>query len=294
MLREQSAIFFKLLLNRFSKLSDEELRSLLPQEESEALSHIACSAKDPTLILHTNSAFFTPIHYSWIGDSIKKLPEPLRAPVAATLPLNVQEGLKRLGVIQDIKKAHFSKAVLHFLQSLLFQAWIEDKPSNRQAKPIEFLSESALLPLLSLSKHDIIKIIDLLSMHDLANEVRHIVDKTHLQAILCLLSQEQRNYLRECLHQVSKIPALPLNAKVVYKDKKTFIKTLHRHGMERFALALSGAPRDLLWHFLHILDSGRAKIFEALIKNEEVPKSTAIVRLEVLQIMQRIQAKEAL
>ncbi len=295
MLTQNGSLFFRLLLNKFALQSQEALLKILPEAEEQQVRKHTSTSQNPLTVLSRATDLLCQVHYSWLESAIKDLPEALQKSVILALTKDQQSGLEKRKLAESLPKENtpYAQSVRTFLLSKLFEVWKEKTIEEREVHCRELLLENPLSLLLSQSKRDLVQIIDLLAMHDLSEEVRHIVDKKLLRAILLNLTSSQQKYLKACLHQKAKMATLPLNVKDVYKDRKTFITLLHKRGLKRFALGLCGCEKDFVWHITHTFDIGRGKILIDAIQNEEVPKTTQMVRLEILAIVQMLKKEAA-
>ena len=289
MLTKNGWIFFKLLLNKHIPANQEARLALLSEEEQKEVSLYPFTSKNPALLLYPELAWLEHIHYSWLEESIKSFPSALLPALTLALPRELQTGLAKLKIITLPEGAPaFAPGVKNFLLGHFYATW-----KDKDVLPCALLPKSPLSPLLECTKAELVKIVDMLAMHDLSLEVRHIVDKKILHALIATLSSSQQKYLRSCLHQKSKTATLPLNAKEVYKDRKAFLTLLHRRGLKRFSLAFIGSHPDLIWHITHTLDIGRGKIILNSITQEDVMQASPVVQMEILQIIQLLKTKEA-
>lgn len=290
MLQEKGRLFFRLLANRCFSGKPEELTKLLQDNELNTLQLISPTWKNPSCLLFRPDTLLETIHYSWLEPTLKKVPEPLLSCVLHTLPTEYAQALVTRGISsrQALEKAkNYPQPVRNFLLGIFFSQWEEG-----EVLPKELLPESDLQPLLECTKVELMDLIDLLAMYDLAEEVRHIVDKKLLQAIVSILSIPQQKYLRNTLHHKQKTPSTPLQVKTIYKDRKKFLHTLHKRGIGRLAFSLSGKPANFTWYPVHILDIGRGTLLRSLIQKEEIPTITQVARLQVLQALQFLRTKE--
>ena len=296
MLTQQGSIFFKLLLNKYVQVNQEAFLHILPEEEQKKVIQHVFESNNPLAILPSSLNWLEHVHYSWLEATIQSLPATLQKSTISALTKEQRNGLIKRKLTTNISEPDFAftQPVRSFLLSKLYEVWKEKEVNKRAVLARELLPDNSLLPLLDCSKRELVEIIDLLAMHDLSEEVRHIVDKKLLQAILLHLTSRQQKYLKACLHQKAKMAMLPLNVKDVYKDRKAFSTLLHKRGLKRFALGLCGSGQDFIWHITHTLDTGRGKIVnDACQKETDVQKTTQMIRLEILAIIQLLK-KEAM
>lgn len=276
----KSTLFLKLLINKFHPTRQEQLMLHLPEKSRDALIHLHTSAQTPQLLLNNTPALFRNIHYSWLIDPISSLAKPLQRAVIASFEeplakklaelLQIDEVQKETGLSEPVKKFLFCFFMRHFALPAL---------------PREMMQQTPLDMLLDIKKERLIIMIDLLAMQDLAEEVRHIVDKKLIQAIIHDLTSAQQKYLQVCLHQKSKIPTAPLNVRETHKDRKAFHTLLHKRGLKRLSIATSGLSSDFMWHLSHLLDRGRGKILMEQWQKEELPLATQVIQMQIQQIL---------
>jgi hypothetical protein len=283
----QKMLFLKLLVHAFNPGNEGALFALMPEGEGEKLAKEEVLPRDPTFLLPTRCAWLDAIHYSWLSDPLHKLPEATWPLVIAALPEAQSRGLVKHEKLTppEVPKA-FSQSVKDFLTTSLYKVW-----PYKNTLSVDLLPQTPLLALTKCSKRELVELVDLLAMYDLAAEVCHIVDKKLLIDILRNLSANQQNYLKICLRQKSRLEVAPLDVRKIYKDKLKFLHTLHKRGIRRLATALSGQSTDLVTHIAHIFDIGRGKLLEAYYQKEEVPTATPVMQMQTLQIVQLIQSK---
>ena len=254
-------IFLRLLLNKYFTGKPDTWASLMPQEDQEKLSTISLEQKEPNLMLFLPKRWLTSMDPSWILPIVEKLSKPLQEVYARAFP-------QIFGNATDAPL--YNETIQEFLINYLHNTWTEDVPV-----PKELLPESEFSELLTFSRKELLELIDLLSMHDLVEEMRRIVDKRLLQSVLQYLTKEQQHYLRILLRQQSRQVPSAISISELLKEEKNFAKLLHKFGLKRLSLALSGASNECIWHLMHTLDVARAKFVENHVQKEEVPNHTS-------------------
>jgi len=270
----------RLLLNKYFTGKQDALPKLMPKEEWDILSDILIAHKEPNLSLFLPNQWLTSIDISWLGPTLLALPKALQEVYASAFPNELGQALGQKAPV-DATPLALSPQVKEFLLSLLFKLWKE-----KEVKPKELIPTWELSPLLKLSRPELFEIVDLLAMYDLVEEMRHIVDKRLIQAIVQHLTPAQNHYLRLLLRQKSSHKPSPLSVKELLKEGKKFPQILHKFGLQRFALALSGANDDFLWHILHTFDINRAKFLMSQIQKDEVANQTPLAQMQVQHIIQ--------
>ncbi len=272
-------IFLRLLLNRYFTGKPDTLDKIMPKEDADKLSETLLPHKEPNLMLFMPQNWLYSMDGSWLVPVVEKMTKPLQEVYAKAFPSIF--GDKEKKETDTPQAAVYNETVQDFLINYLHATWAEKK-----APPKELLPTWELSGLLDLSRSELLKITDFLSMHDLVEEMRHIVDKKLLQSVLQHLTPEQQQYLRTLLRQKSRQQPTSLSVRELLKEEKKFPQLLHKFGLQRLATAISGASDDFIWHISHILDLPRAKFLQNHIKKEEVPNQTQQALLQVQHIIQ--------
>lgn len=280
MSEQKGPTFLRLLLNKFFTGKQDALPKLLPKEEWDTLSATLIAQKDPELSLFLPNQWLSSIDISWLGPTLLAMPKPLQEVYLAAFPTELGQALGQKAVEGQVPRA-LSPQVKEFLLSFLFTLW-----KDKEVKPKELIPTWELSPLLKLPRAELLEIVDLLAMYDLVEEMRQIVDKRLLQAIIQYLTPAQNHYLRVLLRQKSSHKPSPLSVKELLKEGKKFPQMLHKFGLTRFALALSGANDDFTWHILHTFDINRAKFLMGQIQKEEIANQTPLAQMQVQHIIQ--------
>lgn len=267
-------VMLRVLINRFNPKTGDVFYKFLSKESVAELKEQKVTEKDLSPILQQPQKGLSKIHYSWIAPAIEKLPKSLRSAACASLTDEQMKGLQVEGtpLISSLQKA--------FLQNELYMAM-----KIGEHLPLEYLPASPLTPLAHWKKAQLLELIDCLGLHDLANEMRQIVDRKHLENIFTCLTQEQAEYLKTCLRQKQKLTAPKLGIDPREKNCPHLLQVVHKRGLARLAKALSGQHADFVWHLSHTLDTGRGALLLKEFSPDEVPQVTDILRSQVLEIM---------
>lgn len=275
-------IFLRMLLNKYYPAKPDTLATIMPKEDYDELATTLIAHKEPHLMLFVPDKWLSSMDPSWLEASIQKMAKPLQDVYARAFPTLFGQPA------QTGASLGYNQLVKDFLVTYLHSVWAE-----QEAPPKELLPEWELSMLLELSRQEFLEIVDLLAMHDLVEEMRHIVDKKLLQAVLQHLTTEQQHYLRILLRQKSRQQPTSLSVKELLKEGNKFPQLLHKFGLQRMSFALSGASDDFIWHILHMLDLSRAKFLQNHIKKEEVPNQTPQALLQVQHIIQFLKTETA-
>lgn len=267
-------MMLRVLINRYNPQASNALLKFLPPEEAQAVRNQNIRSHDLKPLLQQPQTFLNHVHYSWIQPLLEKFPLHLRPVVTAILTPEQITGLKA----SSLPKV--SQPVKNFM---MHQLYLSSGMSDHL--PLEYLPETELSLLSQWNKQQLTHLFDFLGLHDLASEVRHIVNRHHLTNIYSCLSPKQFYYLKLCLHQKEQIvsPKLGIDPTVQNCDKLK--QMIHKRGLQRFGRALCGQHPDFVWHIAHILDRGRGKILLQNYTPDALPKITPALKQQVLNLM---------
>ncbi len=274
----KSAIMMRVLINRYHQGAPEALLKGLPKGEAEHVLAHTISSAEATQVMTKPSAFLKEIHYSWLQPVLETFSPSLQQMLLSALPSDSAVPLSKLMQHPLLKPA--SEISKEFLLSALCRKFMEDAPL-----PVSFLPETFASRLAVLSKTQLIDLIDFLGIFDLAEELRHIVDKVLLKAIYKCLSMKKQHFLRICLHQKEKLKAAKIGLINWKGDEVQLGRLLHRRGLLRLGYALAGQSSDLMWHIIHRLDVGRGQIIKKNFSSKEVPGVTVFLSLQVVNTL---------
>ncbi len=276
---------FRVLLNRFHPHLDEKLLACLPKEESKQVLSETINAQDPIPFLTWPEDLIAHTHYSWLAPIIRKLPSSLRALTIAALP---EPQSSKLHSFLHVASPPFQLAssIKKFFVNVFFREW-----SPKEIKPLSYLPESQLNPLLKLSKDDLVEFINLLAIYDLAEALRNIVDKKLLESIYHCLSGQQQEFLRFCLRNREKPTAPLLELNKWDGQQESFQHLMHRRGLLRFGKALCGESREFIWYLTHILDTGRGEALARHYKEKTVSKIHEQLNQQLLSVLNFLKNK---
>jgi hypothetical protein len=279
-MEEKSWTMFNVLVSRYYGGKTDQLHSLLPPSYRSQLGPGDGAVKDPLPLLAQPSDHVAAIHFSWLAPAIQKMPKALQMPTVAALSLSQAKGVCRLLNI-PMPKAAPAPPLREYLLQDLYQRL---KPANMV--PTAYLPQSPLNPLATYSKSQLQRLIDLLGLRDLAQEIRLIVKKTHQEVIFKCLNEEERKFLDYYLYKEQEKLTVPrLELKHWNGDCAKLRQQIHARGLIRLGRALAGQNKDLLWYILHILDTGRANIIQQNSNTQPLDNVAGELRRQVIGLI---------
>lgn len=284
-MQSKASVFFKVLINRFHPGINPTFFKSLPQDEIKQAFTEITSSQDTSVVFNWPSVLISRTHYSWLIDPIQKLPKNLKGAVINALPETHSKGIKKFLKMEG-PNTYLTPNIKTFLLDQLYLQW-----NPEDALPREYLAHSTLDDLFQLSKKELVELIDLLSMFDLAEALRHIVDKKNLKAIYLCLTPQKQQFLRLCLHRKEKLAAPKLDIGKWDGSQNQLNDILHRRGMLRLGKALCGQSRQFLWSIVHTLDTGRGKTISEYYQEDPIQGVTPLLVQQVITVINFLKSK---
>ncbi|HRD55127.1 MAG TPA: hypothetical protein PLC42_01890 [Parachlamydiaceae bacterium] len=284
-MQAKDRLMFRVLLNKFHPKTMDAFLKNMPASLAKEISDQTILANDPMHLLSQPQLLIEKVHYSWLLDSFKQLPDGLKPSVLAALPEAHANGISKAFKF-PVQKIDHSPPFKRFLINFFYSRF-----EKKEVLPLEFLPETELNVLTSFSKPMLVAIIDYLGIYDLAEEVRHIVEKNLLTSLYAVLSPKKQHFLKLCLNQKEKLVTPRLGIESWDGQKESLEKILHKRGLIRLSHALTGAHPDFLWHIVHLLDSGRGTIIAAHYKPDQNPAVSAALTAQVLNVINFLNKK---
>lgn len=219
------------------------------------------------------------IHYSWIAPVINDADKSMQPYFFSVLGPKRQQRVATL-LQKKQKPISLSQPVRFFLAAELYKRIIDEN-----VLPLPFVPTTELSPLLDLKNKELIDLIDLLGIHDLAAEFKTIIDPKIMNNVYNHLTPKKQDYLKELVRHGKEKPKgdLPLSAATKESDK--FLRLLHHRGIARLGRALHDSTPDFLWYLKHNLDSGRADLLTKYISKEETPETVSAMTSQVIETL---------
>lgn len=270
----------RVLINRFHKGSPEALLRFLPESHAAEVNKVPIDSAELSPLFTPLSEQISKIHYTWLLPILQKVPGVAQGSLLGVLP---DQTAMRLSdqLYGSSKRLSLAPCSQQFLQNLV----LKQLEGFDAVIPYSYLPESPLSHLGTWSKPELVQLISFLGIHDLAEEIRHIVDKKRIKGIYLCLTPKEQQYLRYCMHLKEKFVAPALGLDKWSGDCDKLKSTLQARGIIRLGKALSGEHPDLIWHLSHILDMGRGKALSKYYAKEPVASLTPALAQQVTNLM---------
>ncbi len=254
------------------------LRHLSPELLAE-LEHLPPLPLQELRPLETLEQTLATVHFSWLAPFLRSLPESDIKLFLSCLSQEQIKGLKHALLLSN-NLPTLSAIGKAFLSQTLFQVI-----SGDDLLPASRLPEDPLNGLLDLTYEELTSLIDLLSMHDLSIEIRHIIETAKLKEIYALLTKPQTTFLKTLLHKKEPVSFKKMGLAAWKGDKEALRQVLLQRGINRLAKTLYGRNPSLLWHVTHRLDAERGQLLMKLCTSLDHPKASALLADQVVELI---------
>jgi len=276
-MRSSVGMILNAFLSREGAEKRERLLSFLSESERAKISQMPPFEESFTPEGFSNEPMLERVHWSWFLPTLKSYSPPEQSLFLAALEDPSAKPLTEL-IPCKISKEPLTTVGRAYLRKVLLDSLIG--PHDRLV-PAGYLPPSSLNRLLQLSKKQLTQLIDLLAMHDVASEVRQIVETKILKKLYSFLSEAQKRILK----QVAAKPE-PFSLPKIGLDRwdgteESLRHVLHRRGLGRLGIALSNQDSALIWYVCHQLDIGRGNALFKLSTKEAV---TSVIEAAVRQV----------
>jgi hypothetical protein len=259
----------------------EALLNAMPSAERQKFEALPKTLGDPTQGFLSIEKRLAQIHTSWFAPFLRTLPErEIRLFLSALSESQVDDLKQLLRFAGDLTR--LKKAAKQYLQTTLHQKLTENEDD---LLPIECLPSSPFSSLLNLKLSDLNALIDYLGMHDLAVEVRRIIEKTRLKKIEQSLSEQEKNYLKILLQSQEPVVFPPMGIANWQGDVESLRTLINQRGVNRLAKALYGEHPSFIWHLTHKMHVDLGTLFQKLYAPLESASATKVLNSQVLELL---------
>jgi len=260
-MNKKSLMVMRVLINHFHGGNHPTI-SALPDEEAEELQKLEIDTSDISIATRQPWQVVGRIHYSWVLDPLKQMPESLVPYVVASLPEAYKDKVaKKLGY-SDLPT--LSESMKHLLLDRLYEFM-----PIRGHLPLAFIPKQPFSELLELSKNQFLDLIDCLGVYDVAGELKQIVDRGQLAKLMDSLRKVQQGFLKSIIHERDRWSPAKLGLDQWGGDVARLQRALHIRGLIRLSKALKEHHPEFLVHLYRRIDTGRAKQIKKYQAEEE-------------------------
>ncbi len=271
-MRNPIELVLKAFLSRCPPEKKAALTRFLPEKERARLEQLPSFSGEPSTEGHVR--VIDQVHWSWFLPTLKAYsPKEQKLFLSAVSP----RAARNLGhILNNTPATEITETGKAFLRGLLVSSLIG--PEGRLL-PIDYLPPSRFKPLLHSSKKELTGRIDLLALHDLSMELRQIVETKTLKKLYSFLTPAEKKRLQQISEHPDSFTLPRMGLERWDGTEESFRLLLHRKGLARLGLGLSGQDPDLIWYICHQLDIGRGNLlFKLSHKEVNAPIVEAIAK----------------
>ena len=282
MMSNPSQIIFKAFLDSCDPEKRESLLRFLPDSEAEVLAHLSPPFRDLLGGIGGGDTLLDSFHTSWFNPSLRTLSSHDLSLVLAAFSSSQEERLSQdIGFSNSLPT--LSPSARTYLRSFLFN---ELKKDTLPLLPIECLPASPFNLLLYFSYPQKLKLIDLLSMYDLAGEIKNIIEKTKLSQITVTLSEEERILLKKLSKQKEGLSFKSMDLNKWDGSSETLKTLLRQRGLNRLSKTTFGSDPSFQWYLCHQLDTTSTSLYKKLHTSLDNPAATKTLQEQVLSLIE--------
>ncbi len=270
----------KAFLSRCEPQKKRALERFLPKEELHEIELLPNFPEEVKPDRFFNGNILEKVHWSWFLPTLKTYSEiEQKLFLSAVNPYAAKNLAKTLTL--SVNGTEMSEVGRSFLRKLLLDSLLG--PQDRLL-PIDYLPSSPLHHLLNYTKKELTHLIDLLSLHDLAAELRQIVETKILKKIYSLLTEEERKFLKTAMTHKDPFTLGKLGIERWDGSEESLRTLLHKRGLVRLGAGLSGQNPDFIWYICHQLDIGRGNALHKLCAKEPIHGVTDAILRQIVEI----------
>lgn len=277
-------IIFDSLIKKHGPAKKGDLIRFLSEDRRDYLSSTSFSSQDFNLNDFTYDTLIQEVHYSWFLKVLESFTKKQAAIFLLILPEETREEVQHL-LNASVPKYTLSEMQRTFLKKELCSMLLKGK---KEWIPAKYLPLSPMIDLLTLNKKQLIQLIDMLSMYDLALEIKQIVDTKLIKQIFELLTEEEKEFVQKIMNNKEpfSFPRIGLN----HWDglEHSLRSILHKRGIRRLSIAMLKEHSDFIWHICHKLDSGRGQILNKMQEDKVEESIIQSIQVNILELIATI------
>lgn len=245
----------KAFLQKASEEKRARLFQFLSPDDQNAMASIADGFfGDPAKGFAGEESLLKRVHYSWLAPPFRSFAENEARLFLSALSSEQAKGLKKQLLFTN-ELPELNPVATPFLRKILWKTI-----SDEELLPQECLPSSPLNQLLEIKVSELLLLIDFLGLHDLAPQVKQIIDTTKLKQVYAALTPSELSLLKTLLHRKEPLSFKRMELSKWDGKKDSLRSLLHQRGINRLAKALYQNEKSLLWYTSHRLDIERGEL----------------------------------
>ena len=278
---ERNKLVLKALLTRLSDEQRRLLESFIPESEKELISNLPSFDKETESTDFSNRSFLDKVHWSWLLPTLKSYKAKEQQLFISVLTSHAQDELRKILKLKT-SSPDVTELGKGYVQNLLLESLVG--PTSKILDP-EFFPSSPLNRLCKITKKQLVQLINHLALYDLAFELRQIVETKILKKLYSLLTDEQKKILSKLTAHTDPTHLPKLGLDRWDGTEETLKILLHRRGISRLGIALSGQNEDLIWTICHHLDIGRGSALLKACAKEAISGLSDVIIKQIEELL---------
>lgn len=276
-MQSRSGLVLKAFLSKLSPEQQASLARFISEDEIAELQSLPLIEEEITLDKFCNGHILEKVHWSWFLPTLRLYPESEQKLFLSALNPHAEKNLAK-ALTLSVGGEGVSEVGRAFLRKVLLDSLMGPKD---QMLPAQYLPPSRLKKLASLTKKELTRLIDRLSLYDLVVELRQIVETKILKKIYSLLSEEERTQLKAIGSHKDPFVFGRMGIEKWDGSEESLRTLMHKRGLVRFGAGLSGQDPDFIWTICHALDIGRGSALHKLCMNEPIQGVTEAIIAQI-------------
>lgn len=275
-----SAYVCKAFLEKCESSEKLALLSYLPEKDKQLLEQLPVPSLNLKKGFPSAKTILDQIHFSWFAPHLRTLSENDIRLFLSALSSEQAEGLKALLLFSD----HFPELTdssSSYIQEVLMKKLL----GKEQLLPPNLLPESPLNPLLDFKQEDLEMLIRHLGLHDLAFEMRQIIETAKLKRIFGALTKMEKDYIQSLLPQKEPIILKRIHLQNWDGRRESLKLLIQQRGLQRLGKALYGEQSTLIWLLAHKLDISMGQELLKACTKLELAKAKQHLVNQILKIL---------
>jgi hypothetical protein len=225
------------------------------------------------------------VHYTWLTPFLRMLPENEIRLYLSALTEDQSKELQKALLFSNHLVA-LAPVAKEYLQKNLWK-----KIGGSSQLPLACLLHTPLNALLRLSGAELQKLSFLLGLHDLAHEMRQIIETAKLKKIQAALSKEEQLFLKMLIQKKEQVVFKQLALAKWDGNEELLRKIVLGRGTNRLAKGLYGHDASLIWHIAHRIDMETGSMLIKLSTALELPRAHEVLIEQIQEALSTLHSK---
>lgn len=248
-MNSSSALVCKGFLEKCQPNERAVLFGFLSEQDKQLIEHLPSTSFDLKKGFLPLKKTLDKIHFSWFAPHLRTLPENDIRLFLSAMNSEQAEGLKTILLFSD----HFPE-LTDAAESYIHEILMKKITQNEDLLPLNLLPASPLNSLLDLNQEQLENLIRYLGLHDLAFEMRQIIETAKLKRIFGTLTKIEKEYLQSLLPQKEQVILKRVQIQNWDGRRESLKSLIQQRGLQRLGKALYGEHPTLIWFVAHQFD----------------------------------------